>query len=208
MKVVICWFRRDLRLHDNAALYHALRSGFPVVPAFIFDTDILDDLDSRADRRLQFIHDALSVMQSRLLKMGSTLHVYHGTPAAAFRHFTEVYEVAGVYANHDYEPYARQRDEAMAAQLGGQGIGFKTYKDQVIFEKGEVLKDNGAPYTVFTPYSRKWKAALEPFFSNPILRKSILNISTCRRSALCPRFLISASKLPVTISRLPIRKTH
>ncbi|WP_298713665.1 deoxyribodipyrimidine photo-lyase [Chitinophaga sp.] len=164
MKVVICWFRRDLRLHDHAALYHALRSGFPVVPVFIFDTDILDDLEDRADRRLQFIHDALAGMQVKLLTMGSTMHVFYGTPAAAFRHFTEVYEVARVYANHDYEPYARQRDESMAAQLGRQGIGFTTYKDQVIFEKGEVLKDNGAPYTVFTPYSRKWKAALEPFF--------------------------------------------
>ncbi|WP_423737436.1 cryptochrome/photolyase family protein [Chitinophaga caseinilytica] len=164
MKIVICWLRRDLRLHDQAALYHALRSGCPVVPVFVFDTDILDDLEDRADRRLQFIHDALAGLQQQLLKMGSTLHVYHGTPAAAFRHFTEVYDVAGVVANHDYEPYARGRDEAIGAFLRERNIPFKTFKDQVIFEKGEVLKDNGEPYTVFTPYSRKWLAAMEPFF--------------------------------------------
>lgn len=164
MKIVLCWLRRDLRLHDNAALYHALRSGRPVVPVFVFDTDILDDLEDRADRRLQFIHDALSSLQQQLGKLGSTLDVFHGTPAAAFRHFTDVYDVAGVFANHDYEPYARRRDEAITTQLREKGIPFKTYKDQVIFEKGEVLKDNGEPYTVFTPYSRKWKAALEPFF--------------------------------------------
>ncbi len=164
MKVVICWFRRDLRLHDQAALYHALRSGFPVVPVFVFDTVILDDLEDKADRRLQFIHDALSEMQRQLLKLGSTLHIYHGTPADAFRHFTEVYEVAGVFTNHDYEPYARGRDEAIDAQLRERRIPFRTFKDQVIFEKGEILKDNGEPYTVFTPYSRKWKAALEPFY--------------------------------------------
>ncbi|WP_341841340.1 deoxyribodipyrimidine photo-lyase [Chitinophaga caseinilytica] len=164
MKIVICWLRRDLRLHDQAALYHALRSGCPVVPVFVFDTDILDDLEDRADRRLQFIHDALAGLQQQLLKMGSTLHVYHGTPAAAFRHFTEVYDVAGVFANHDYEPYARGRDEAIGAYLRERNIPFKTFKDQVIFEKGEVLKDNGEPYTVFTPYSRKWLAAMEPFF--------------------------------------------
>jgi deoxyribodipyrimidine photo-lyase len=164
MKIVICWLRRDLRLHDQAALYHALRSGCPVVPVFVFDTDILDDLEDRADRRLQFIHDALTGIQQQLLKLGSTLHVYHGTPAAAFRHFTEVYDVAGVFANHDYEPYARGRDEAIGALLRGKNIPFKTFKDQVIFEKREVLKDNGEPYTVFTPYSRKWLAAMEPFF--------------------------------------------
>ncbi len=164
MKVVLCWFRRDLRLHDQAALYHALRSGFPVVPVFVFDTDILDDLDNRADRRLQFIHDALSQMQLQLEMLGSTLDVYYGTTAAAFRHFTDKYEVAGVFTNHDYEPYAQERDSTIAAQLQQQGIVFKSWKDQVIFEKGEVTKDNGSPYTVFTPYSRKWCAALEPFY--------------------------------------------
>ncbi|WP_109699956.1 cryptochrome/photolyase family protein [Chitinophaga deserti] len=167
MKVVLCWFRRDLRLHDQAALYHALRSGFPVVPVFVFDTGILDDLDNREDRRLQFIHDALLQMQAQLEKLGSALDVYYGTPAAAFRHFTEKYDVAGVFTNHDYEPYARQRDSAIAAQLQQQGIVFRSWKDQVIFEKEEVVKDNGSPYTVFTPYSRKWRAALEPFYFKP-----------------------------------------
>ncbi|RPD38865.1 cryptochrome/photolyase family protein [Chitinophaga barathri] len=163
MKVVLCWFRRDLRLHDHAALYHALRSGLPVVPVFVFDTHILRDLEDKADRRLQFIHDALIRMQQELQAAGSTLHVFHGTPEEAFQAWVSHYDIAAVYTNHDYEPYARQRDTAVAKQLGEQNIAFHTYKDQVIFDKGEVVKDNGEPYTVFTPYSRKWKSRLDGF---------------------------------------------
>ncbi|MGX5820478.1 cryptochrome/photolyase family protein [Chitinophaga lutea] len=167
MDVALCWFRRDLRLHDHAALYHALRSGWPVVPVFVFDTQILDDLEDRTDRRLQFIHDALLQMQAQLERRGATLHVFYGTPEAAFEHFARVYHVKAVYANRDYEPYARRRDAAMAKQLSAKGIAFHTYKDQVIFDTDEVVKDNGEPYTVFTPYSRKWRSLLTPFYCQP-----------------------------------------
>ncbi len=162
--VNIFWFRRDLRLTDNAGLYHALRSGLPVLPVFIFDKNILVKLENKADRRVAFIHAALEEMQQALLKMGSTLHVLHSTPQDAFQQLLSEYQVENVFTNHDYEPYAAERDNSIAKMLNEQGAGFHTYKDQVIFEKDEVLKDDGKPYTVFTPYSRKWKASLGKFY--------------------------------------------
>lgn len=163
-KISIFWFRRDLRLEDNAGLYHALRSGYPVLPVFIFDTNILGGLEDKADKRVGFIHHCLLAIQKQLLKNGSTLHVLHGKPVEAFKKFAGIYDIAAVYANHDYEPYARERDEEIATFLLKKNIPFYTGKDQVIFEKNEVLKDNGEPYTVFTPYSRKWKEKLDDFY--------------------------------------------
>lgn len=162
--VSVFWFRRDLRVTDNAGLYHALRSGHPVVPVFIFDTHILHALTSKEDKRVQFIHDAVTEMQRHLTGLGSSMHVYYCTPQEAFARLMDTYEVAAVYTNHDYEPHARQRDEEVRLLLAQRGIAFHTFKDQVIFEKGEVTKDNGEPYTVYTPYSRKWKERLNDFY--------------------------------------------
>lgn len=161
--VNIFWFRRDLRLHDNAGLYHALRSGKPVVPVFIFDTNILGELEDKADRRVEFIHLALQEIQQELIKHGSTLDVRCGEPLAIYQQLASEYSIESVYTNHDYEPYATKRDAAIEQLLKLKGISFNTFKDQVILEKGEVLKDDGKPYTVFTPYSRRWKATLTPF---------------------------------------------
>lgn len=158
--VSIHWFRRDLRLHDNTALYHALCSGNKVLPVFIFDTQILTKLADRRDRRVNFIYEALQQLQHQLNTHGSSLHVFYGTPEEAFQFFVHQYNVKQVFANHDYEPYALERDGQIEKQLKAQGISFHTYKDQVIFEKNEVLKDDGGAYTVFTPYSRKWKTKL------------------------------------------------
>lgn len=165
--VSIFWFRRDLRLDDNAGLYHALRSGYPVLPVFIFDTNILDGLEDKKDKRLHFILEALKKIQDELIKSGSTLHACHGTPINSFTELTKAYNVAAVYTNYDYEPYAKDRDNQVAQFLKTRNITFQTFKDQVIFEKDEVLKDNGAPYTVFTPYSRKWKEKLTDFYLKP-----------------------------------------
>ncbi|MCC6761506.1 MAG: deoxyribodipyrimidine photo-lyase [Chitinophagaceae bacterium] len=162
--VNIMWFRRDLRLTDNAALYHALKASLPVVPVFIFDRHILDKLEDKADRRVEFIHAALHDMQQQLQAMGSTMHVYYGFADAVWSQILNDYPVANVFTNHDYEPYALERDAAVQQMLAAKNIGFHTYKDQVIFEKGEVLKDDGKPYTVFTPYSKKWKAKLNAFY--------------------------------------------
>lgn len=161
MRVSVFWFRRDLRLFDNHGLYRALKSGNPVLPVFIFDKNILDELKDKNDRRVSFIHDTLNSIQQQLIQLGSSLYTIFDTPENAFKLLAEEFKIAAVYTNHDYEPYAIQRDAEMAASLKKQGIDFNSYKDQVIFEKNEVLKPDGKPYTVFTPYSKTWKSKLE-----------------------------------------------
>lgn len=153
----IFWFRRDLRLQDNAALFHALKENESVLPIFIFDTEILNKLEDKADLRVAFIHQSFALMQQQLVEMGSSLLVLHGNPIDIFN---ELHPKA-VYTNHDYEPYARTRDAKVKETLESKGVVFKTFKDQVVFEKDEVTKDDGKPYTVFTPYSRKWKSKLD-----------------------------------------------
>lgn len=153
---IVFWFRRDLRLQDNAGLYHALKENKDVVPIFIFDITILDKLEDKADRRVEFIHHSLTVMQQHMEEMGSSMIIFYGDPITIFKSL----KPKAVYTNHDYEPYARQRDEAIKNILTEKGSDFKTFKDQVIFEKDEVAKDDGNPYTIFTPYSRKWKSML------------------------------------------------
>lgn len=165
--MLIFWFRRDLRLHDNAGLYHALNSGMPVQPIFIFDREILDLLDDKADARVHFIHQQISKIKAELEGMGSTLLVKYGKPIEIFESLNQELggKIKAVFTNHDYEPYAQKRDLAIEQLLEKQSISFKTFKDQCIFEKNEVTKDDGMPYTVFTPYSKKWKAKL---IENPI----------------------------------------
>lgn len=167
--IAIHWFRRDLRLEDNAALYHALKSGHPVLGVFIFDQTILDQLTKNEvspypDRRVQFIYQSLVRLQQQLRSLGSDLLVEYGVPLDIWRKWTDQYNIHAVFTNHDYEPYAIQRDQDVRQLLSSKGIGFHTSKDQCIFEKDEVVKDDGKPYTVFTPYSRKWKANLTHFY--------------------------------------------
>ncbi len=161
MKINIFWFRRDLRLNDNAGLYHALKSGQPVLPIFIFDKNILDDLDDRTDARVTFLHDTLTELKAELETLGSTLLVLYGKPLDVWQDLTTQLNIETVFTNHDYEPYALQRDNAVKELLGAKNIGFQTFKDHVIFEYSEVTKDDGLPYTIFTPYSRKWRTKLE-----------------------------------------------
>ncbi|MCW3082001.1 deoxyribodipyrimidine photo-lyase [Segetibacter sp.] len=163
-RINVFWFRRDLRLYDNAALYHSLKEGVPVLPIFIFDKQILDKLEDKADRRVAFIHSALEELQQQLAALNSSLLVIYGYPTDVFKDLIFKYTVAKVFANHDYDPYAKERDKKINEILKGNCISFNTSKDQVIFEKSEILKDNGSPYTVFTPYSRKWKSALNKFY--------------------------------------------
>lgn len=179
--VNIFWFRRDLRLYDNAGLYHALKSNNPVLPLFIFDRNILDELKAgpagnlTEDRRVEFIHNTLQEMQEQLAKHGAALEVRYGTPVEVFKQLLTEYTVEKVFTNHDYEPYALQRDTAVGELLNQNGISFHTYKDHVILEKDEVLKDDGKPYTVFTPYSRKWKAVLTSFHLKAYPNKKYFN---------------------------------
>lgn len=161
--VSVFWFRRDLRLLDNAGLYHALKENNSVLPLFIFDTEILDLLEDKSDRRVDYIHQALQRLNQELNKLGSSVKILIGTPLDCFRELTQEYNIARVYANHDYEPQARQRDVNIFMFLKEKQIEFKTFKDQCVFEKTEIIKDDGSPYTVFTPYANKWKKSLLPF---------------------------------------------
>ncbi|MDF3078309.1 MAG: deoxyribodipyrimidine photo-lyase [Sphingobacteriaceae bacterium] len=160
--VNIFWFRRDLRLNDNAGLHHALNSGFPVLCLFIFDSKILDKLEDRDDARVTFIHQAVSSLNKQLAEMGSGVLVKHNTPEAAWKEILAEYNVKNVFANDDYEPYARERDEKLKLLFQSKGVGFHLYKDHVIFEKSEIVKENLSPYTVFTPYKRRWFERLNP----------------------------------------------
>ncbi|MBA4155128.1 deoxyribodipyrimidine photo-lyase [Flavobacterium sp.] len=152
----IFWFRRDLRLEDNVGLFHALNSTEEVLPVFIFDESILDELP-KDDARVTFIHELLSKIQEQLALQGKSLAVFHGKPVAVFKQLIGEHSISTVYTNHDYEPYARKRDKEINQLLKEHSIDFKTSKDHVIFEKSDVVKDDGLPYVVYTPYSKKWK---------------------------------------------------
>lgn len=158
--MTIFWFRRDLRLHDNHALYRALQAGGPVLPIFIFDRNILDKLEDKSDRRVQFIFDTLTELNAKLRDYKSSIDIHHGTPEVVFKKLLSNYSIQQVYCNHDYEPDAIARDKKIEELLAQHGVTFHTYKDQVLFERNEILKSDGTPYTVFTPYSKIWKHAL------------------------------------------------
>ncbi|MCE9596508.1 MAG: DNA photolyase family protein [Spirochaetia bacterium] len=159
----IFWFRRDLRLKDNTALFHALRGQHPVLCIFIFDTDILSRLTEKADARVEFILNSLNVIQKHLNQHDSSLVILKDKPADAWEVITRNYNVKSVYFNHDTEPYPRKRDQAISEFLQSKGIAVHSFKDQCIFEKSEIAKASGQPYTVFTPYFKQWRAHLDEF---------------------------------------------
>lgn len=159
-KINIFWFRRDLRLEDNAGLYHALNSGLKVIPVFILDTDILNHLEDKEDKRVDYIHQALDAINQELKNHNSGLKTYHGKPLDIFKNLMNEFEIDTVFCNRDYEPQAIKRDDEVAGFLKKNGIRFLDFKDQVIFEKQDILKNDQSPYTVFTPYSKKWKENL------------------------------------------------
>ncbi len=154
-KITLFWFRRDLRLKDNAGLYQALKDRQHVLPVFIFDTNILKKLP-RKDARVLFIHQNITAMKDLLQEKGSDLKVEMGKPLDVFKQIITEYKVEAIYTNHDYEPYATERDGEIKKWCDGQGIEFKSFKDQCVFEKNEVVADTGKPYTVYTHYKKKW----------------------------------------------------
>lgn len=166
--VSVFWFRRDLRLTDNVGLHQALKSGHKVLPIFIFDQNILDELPKN-DARISFIYENLLKINNDLKKKGSGLIILHGKPVDEFKKLTFKYEIAEVFYNNDYEPYAIQRDQAVAEFCKTKGIQVRSFKDQVIFEKEEILKSDGKPYTIYTPYKNKWLAEF-----NNIVNESVV----------------------------------
>ena len=160
--VTVFWFRRDLRLHDNAGLYHALKSGHPVVPLFIFDRHILDVLEDEDDSRVTFLRQTVAHLQEQLREKGAPMEVHYGTPKQIWERLLGKYEIVEAHTNRDYESYARERDEEIDALLRDSGAsGLYGHKDHVIFEADEVQKKAGGYYTVFTPYARTWIGKLD-----------------------------------------------
>jgi len=162
MSTTFFWFRRDLRLEDNHGLWAALSSGNPVIPVFIFDSNILNTLRHKDDRRLTFIHHTLEALDKKLRSFGSGLLTAYGDPEIVWKTWIQTYSISAVFLNNDYEPYARNRDDKIKTILGKAGIPMLSYKDQVIFEKSEIVKADGLPYTVFTPYKNKFLSVLKP----------------------------------------------
>ena len=159
--VSIFWFRRDLRWQDNVGLYHALYQakleGHQVLPIFVFDKTILAQSEEKADRRVDFIHQTLTRLQNELVAKGKSLWVQYGKPIEVFEKLFAEFNIASVYTNHDYGPKANARDKSIEALALKNGASYHHYKDQVIFEKDEVTKDDGKPYTIYTPYANKWR---------------------------------------------------
>ena len=175
----IFWFRRDLRLDDNVGFFHALKNAEEVLPIFIFDENILSQLPKN-DARVTFIHQQLEKMQRQLQEIGKSLAVFYGKPEDIFKKLISENSIKTIFTNHDYEPYARKRDLGLFQLFSEHTIEFKTSKDQVIFEKNEVTKDDGTPYVVYTPYSNKWKEnfnkiALIDYKSEDCLAKIMLH---------------------------------
>lgn len=159
--VNIFWFRRDLRLDDNVGFLEALKGEHPVLPIFIFDKEILNELPED-DARVTFIFETLQKMRDELQeKHGSSIALYHGKPETIWKQLLEDYKVDTVFTNHDYEPYALERDKKIKKLLEDQEVSFETFKDQVIFEKDEVVKGDGDPYVVYTPYKNKWQEVFD-----------------------------------------------
>lgn len=156
-RLSIFWFRRDLRLNDNCGLFHALSQGENVVGLFIFDTNILDKLVDKDDARVTFLYDQLNALKKSIQDRGGTLWVKHGEPLEIWRNLTNNNEIASVFTNRDYEPYALGRDQDIASYLASKGIPFKSYKDHVLYEMDEVVKPDRKPYTVYTPYAKVWR---------------------------------------------------
>jgi deoxyribodipyrimidine photo-lyase len=155
-KINLFWFRRDLRLQDNSALFESLNGKYPVMLIFIIDTNIINKLKDKSDPRMTFIYDQLKNIDTELRTRSSGLLVERGDPAEVFRKLLQTYNILGVYTNRDYEPYAIRRDQQVEKLLSDHKVQFHTFKDQVIFEPDEILKNDGNPYTVFTPYKNRW----------------------------------------------------
>lgn len=169
-KVNLFWFRRDLRLEDNVGLFQATKSDMPVIPIFIFDENILNNLPKN-DARVNFIYESLQSINEELTKLGSSIRIEKGTPIEIWKKLIKEYSINEVFFNRDYEPYARERDKEVYELLTQQGIKTHSYKDQVIFEKSEVVKKDGSPYTVYTPFKKKWRQQWE---QNPLITQPVL----------------------------------
>ena len=162
MSTALFWHRRDLRIQDNAGLYKALKNNTAVIPVFIFDSSILSLLPKN-DQRVLFIHQEIQKIKESYTALGSDLVVIYGDPKIEIPRLVQQFKATKVYTNRDYEPSALARDQYIFEKLQMVDVEFIGAKDQVVFEKNEITKDDGLPYTIYTPYARKWKAKLTPY---------------------------------------------
>ena len=179
-RISIFWFRRDLRLSDNHGLFEALESTENVLPIFIFDTEILSKLENKEDKRVDFIVQVLQVLNSFLEKTGKSIKILQGNPLQVFKKLTEDHEIENVFCNEDYEPSALKRDQKISDFLSQKDIGFQSYKDQVHFHKDDILKSDGTPYSIYTPYSKQWLLKYESekveFYSSEKLLQNLIDV--------------------------------
>lgn len=178
-KITLFWFRRDLRLEDNTGLFYALQQEKNVLPLFIFDKNILDKLEDKADARVEFIHDQIRNLSEKLKSKGSSILVRYGDPVEVYKSLSKEYELQAVYTNRDYEPYAKERDQAVDKLLGEKGIPFLTFKDQMIYEPGEIFNGSGEFYKVFTPFSRVWLSKFKEDKIEPLPSLNWKNLYQC-----------------------------
>jgi deoxyribodipyrimidine photo-lyase len=208
-KISIFWFRRDLRLDDNTGLYNALTSNHKVLALFIFDTEILDKLENKNDARVNFIYDELVELKKNLEKMGTSLLIKKGKPIEIFEELIKEYNIAKVFTNIDYEPYGIQRDGTIDNYLNDKKVRFLAYKDHVIYEKNEIVKIDGKPYTVFTPYKNRWLIKFnrevikcfdcELYFNNFIKIKAFKMPTLKEIGFKKSNLIIPAKEIPVSI---------
>ena len=202
-KISLCWFRRDLRIEDQTALFYALQQEEQVLPLFIFDRHILDALEDKTDARVSFIYQQIASLKAFFEKQGSSMLVKYGHPEQIFQELVEEFEVQTVYTNRDYEPYAQSRDTQVEALLGKKNIPFLTFKDQVIFEPGEILNGSGEFYKVFTPFSRNWLEKFKTTRVQPLPEANWKNLFTCN-----PLPFLTLSEMGFEASSLEIPSTQ
>ena len=205
----IFWFRRDLRLEDNHGLFEVLKNYKNVLPIFIFDPEILEKLP-KDDARLNFIYEQLKDLNDSL-DTNQKINTYYGRPQQVFNRLVSKFPIEAVYTNHDYEPYAIARDKAVSDLLNLKSITYKSFKDQVIFERNEVTKDDGLPYKVYTPYSKKWlgtfnEKCIDAYPSENLLK--YLSKMDCNRWVPLEAMGFSLSKLKIAPFKIDTQLIH
>ena len=202
-KISLCWFRRDLRIEDQTALFYSLQQEEHLLPLFIFDRHILDALEDKTDARVSFIHQQIASLKAFFEKQGGSMLVKYGNPETIFQELLAEFDLQTVYTNRDYEPYAKSRDTQVEALLGKKNIPFLTFKDQVIFETGEILNGSGEFYKVFTPFSRNWLEKFRQTRVQPLPEANWKNLHQCN-----PLPYLSLSDMGFEASSIEIPSTQ
>ena len=177
-EISIFWFRRDLRIDDNNGLYNALKENDTVLPIFIYDKNILNKLNTN-DHRIEYINHSISKMNDTLSKKNKSISCFYGNPKEVFLNLIKQFDIRKVYTNRDYSPYSIKRDLITKQLLEDNKIQFCDFKDHVLFEKNEIVKDDGTPYKVYTPFSKKWINKMQeqgiPYYKSEDLIENLIN---------------------------------